>query len=208
MLLASCDTKLNAELTHINGTNIKPKRGARKVRNIPHIIAPIENRSHPMGNRSPDRNPRNKLRVNIRNALCDRNIIHRVVEQRDESSNANNSQRLCRQQAEDNSGQCGRKESLIDAKVAVRVPLHVKLERQRRQEVDKEDPDCAGERAVVEAVCDVAPVVWQSSADVPVHAPEGTRHAVGFPSCESFPGVGVVPEVGRHDCATNAVFLV
>ena len=96
---------------------------------------------------------------------------------------------------------------LVDAKVAVRVSLHVKLEGQRWQEVDEEDPDGAGECAVVEAVCDVAPVVGQSSADVPVHASEGSRHAVGSPSCESFPGVRVVPEVGRHFVSNKCCVL-
>ena len=160
-----------------------------------------------MSDSSPDRNPSNELRVDLRNALCDRNIVHRIIEQRDKSSDANNSQRLCRQQTEDHSSQGGRKESLVDAKVAVRVSLHVKLEGQRWQEVDEEDPDGAGECAVVEAVCDVAPVVGQSSADVPVHAPEGSRHAVGSPSCESLPGVRVVPEVGRHFVSNKCYVL-
>lgn len=184
--------------THVDDADVEAERVAREISNVPHVIAQIEDRSRPVGYCRPDGHPADNLRIQLRHALPDRDIINRVVEQRYQARDAHHGQRLARQHTKDQGRQCRREKGFIDAEVAARVPRHVELKGQGGEQVDEEDAHGGGEGAVVEAVLNVAPVVGQSSSYVPVHASERAGDAVGAPSCQSLPGVWVVGEVGGH----------
>lgn len=140
----------------------------------------------------PNRHPADNLRIEIRDALRDRNVVNRIIKQRNQPRDPNDRQRLAGEETEDHRRQCGREERLVDAEIAVRVARHVELEGQGGEQVDEEDAHGSSEGAVVEAVDDVAPVVGEAAPDVPVHAAEGARGAVAAPSSLVVPGVRVV----------------
>lgn len=145
-------------LTHIDDPHIHAKSIARKVRDVSHVVAPIRNGRNPMRNSSPYRDPAYELWIQVSNPLGSRNIKDGVIEERDQTRDADHGQWLTGEQAENQRGQGGREERFIDAEVAARVTLHVQSEGQCREEVDEEDSYRCGECPVCHAVPNVTPV--------------------------------------------------
>ena len=55
--------------THVDDSDVQAERVTRKVRDVSHVIAPVEDRGHPVRNRRPYRHPSDQLRINLRNTL-------------------------------------------------------------------------------------------------------------------------------------------
>ena len=58
-------------------------------------------------------------------------------------------------------------------------------------ELDKVDANCPSESAVIEPICDVAPVIWQSPFHIVIHAPSGPEGAISPPSSSVVKIIGI-----------------
>ena len=93
-----------------------------------------------------------------------------VVEERYQTSDTHDCERLNGKEGEDDSGESGRKECLVDTEEAVGVVGHIELEGEGRQQIHKVYSDRSCEGAIVEAISKVGPVVWKTPANVVIHA--------------------------------------
>lgn len=92
-----------SQLTHIDDTDVHPEGFAREVRDVPHVVAEVSERCDPMEYRRPYPRPRHHLWVQSNVVVTD-DVIYCVVEERDKSSDANDSQRLTGKDTEDHGG--------------------------------------------------------------------------------------------------------
>ncbi len=81
----------------------------------------------------PDSSPDHKSGIQC-NVVDLNDIIDGIIEQRDQTSDANNSQRLCAQETEDHCSKSGGEERFIDAIELARTAIHVKNICQRWQD--------------------------------------------------------------------------
>lgn len=79
--------------TQIDNAHVNSKRLGRKIRNVPHIITQVTNRYDPMENRRPDARPGHEIRID-RGLVPRHDIEDRVIEQRNQTRDADDSQRL------------------------------------------------------------------------------------------------------------------
>lgn len=122
----------NATLTHIDNANVHAKGITRKIGDKAHVIAQITKRSDPMRDGGPDRHPCQELGVKIGDMLLLSDVVDGVVEQRDQTSDTDNSERLARKDTEYDGSQGRREQCLVNPEEAACLPLHVKQERQSR----------------------------------------------------------------------------
>ena len=105
-----------------------------------------------MSDGGPYRYPCDQLRIQIFNSLSNCNVVDGVVEKRNETSNSNDSKRLCRECTKDNSCQRRSEEAFINPEVSMRLAGHVKLEGKSWEQIDEEDPYCASKSAIIQSV--------------------------------------------------------
>ena len=117
----------------------------------------------------PDPDPDHEARVEGNVVVFD-DVVDRVVEEGDETGDADDGDGLAGQGREDHCGEGGGEERFVDAVEAAGVVVHVEDECKGWEEVDEVHSDCRCEGAVVHAVSDVGPVVGKSAPDIVVHA--------------------------------------
>lgn len=113
-------------------------------------------------------------------------IINGVVEQRYQTSDADNGQRLSCKNTENHSGKCRREESLIYTVEHACSAVHIEGVSQRGQkasrsqdvsskpqgdhQLDKVHANGTSNSSISPCVGDIAPIVRQSSSDIMIHA--------------------------------------
>jgi hypothetical protein len=91
--------------TYIYRTNIKRECVTGIVGHISHVIAPVKDSCYPMRNSRPDADPYHERWVK-RNIMKLDDVVDRVVEQGDQTSDPNDRDRLSGEKAEYHGRQC------------------------------------------------------------------------------------------------------
>lgn len=92
--------------TAVNDPHVHPERLAREVSDISHVVAQVAECHDPMEDRGPYAHPGCKSRIDG-GVVHLYDVVDGVVEKGDESSDADNGQRLAGQETEDHGGECG-----------------------------------------------------------------------------------------------------
>ena len=160
----------------------------------------------------PDGPPCHKLRIQTRVISFD-NIENRIIEQRNQPRDPHNRDRLGPQNTKHHTRKRTREQRFIDTVEATCSAIHVEDERQCRQNTADDlgsctrctyslihilheiDPHRPRKHPIPPRIRDVAPIVWQTPADVVIHAQPWAEDAVGAP-CSSAARVGVNVVVG------------
>ena len=58
--------------------------------------------------------------------------------------------------------------------------------------LDEVDADCGCKGAIVEAITEITPIVWQAPADIVIHATPWSEHSIAFPAVQTLPRVAIV----------------
>ena len=114
-------------LTDVNDANVHAKALAGEVGHITHVIGNVPDSKKPMEYSGPNADPAEKRWVESRIVDLD-DIVDGVVEQGDQAGNADNSQRLGTENAEDHGGQSGSEQGLVDTELFVSTAIHVEDE--------------------------------------------------------------------------------
>ena len=112
---------------HVDRADIEGKCLRREVCDGAHVVAPIEDGAEPVEDGRPDADPRHDVAVGNGGVLLDL-VVDGVVEEGDETGDANDSERLNGEDAEYNSSKGRGKEGFIDAEEASCVVVHIKRE--------------------------------------------------------------------------------
>ena len=116
-------------LTAINNPHIGPERLAGKVGHVAHIVAKVAHGEQPVEEGGPDGDPGHEAWVEG-HVIALYNDEKSVVEEGNYSCNADDCQRLGAEDAEDDTGEGGGKESFVNAVEATGAPVHVENEGQ------------------------------------------------------------------------------
>lgn len=111
-------------LTDVNSSNVKTERFTREIRHVAHIVTYVAQRDNPVEDGAPDTDPAHELGVN--GGLIDRDdVVDGVIEQRDQSRNADDCQWLSRKKTEHHCRQRRREKSFIDTVELSSSAVHI-----------------------------------------------------------------------------------
>ena len=91
-------------LTQIDNADVHPEGFTREIGHVAHVVAHVPDGNQPVEYSCPYSSPADELWVDGR-VIADDDIVDRVVEERYQSSNPDNRERLGTQNAEDHSSQ-------------------------------------------------------------------------------------------------------
>lgn len=112
------------KLTQIDNAHIHPERLGREIRDVPHIVTQVTNRHNPVENGSPDARPGHEIAID-RGLVLRHDIEDRVIEQRNQTRDADDGQRLGCKDTEHHGCQGRREQGFINAKESVCPTVHV-----------------------------------------------------------------------------------